>query len=172
MFEEGFEEVPLPSVPEVPPEPQTEAFDGRETWRNEIEEGLDQEEAMYGDLIRLDGLWGGDNMNMGKTWHWDSVDWAGRRETGEMGPVSATAACRVDLPGSATMMWAANTRTALTGQTLPILSNLIPILLKHDPAKPTYVGSTMGAWVVGYHHYFQGMMYGWSWGVVRWRFRL
>jgi hypothetical protein len=45
------------------------------------------------------------------------------------------------------------------------MPNLLPYLLKLDPAKPTYMGSSRGVWE-GYAYYFQGMLYGFNWGVV------
>jgi hypothetical protein len=50
-------------------------------------------------------------------------------------------------------------------QTLPFMPNLLPYLLKLDPSKPSYMGSFRGVWE-GYAYYFQGMLYGFNWGVV------
>lgn len=48
---------------------------------------------------------------------------------------------------------------------MPILPNFLPLLLELDPSIPTYIGSSLGRWP-GYAYYFQGMMYGFNWGVV------
>ncbi len=48
---------------------------------------------------------------------------------------------------------------------LPILPNLLPLLVKQDHTKPTYLGSHSGAFP-GTHYHFEGMMYGFNWGVV------
>jgi hypothetical protein len=50
-------------------------------------------------------------------------------------------------------------------QTFPIMPNLLSFLARSNPHVPTYVGTTLEHWV-GYHSYFQGMLYGFSWGVV------
>ena len=50
-------------------------------------------------------------------------------------------------------------------QTLVILPNLLNSLLKLEPSQPTYLGSGLGRWA-GYHYYFEGMFYGFNWGVV------
>lgn len=53
----------------------------------------------------------------------------------------------------------------LTTQMLPVLPNIIPDLMTHDPTVPTYFGSSI-ARKVGYDFYFDGGMYGFSWGLV------
>nr|ODN87591.1 hypothetical protein L203_03370 [Cryptococcus depauperatus CBS 7841] len=101
---------------------------------------IDREEKLYGDLVRLEGLRGGENMNEGKSLEW--LRWVGRRK-------------RVGL-------WVLK----CDDDTFPILPNLLPFLLKQDPANPSYVGTGLGR-STKYHHYFEGMMYGFSWGVVK-----
>jgi hypothetical protein len=61
--------------------------------------------------------------------------------------------------------------TRLTSQTLPILPHLLPILTALDPNVPTYIGTSLGRWK-GYPEYFEGMMYGFNWGVVSPLYRL
>lgn len=39
---------------------------------------VDAEDKMYGDLVRLEGLEDGENLNKGKTWEW--IRWVGMRE--------------------------------------------------------------------------------------------
>lgn len=47
-----------------------------------------------------------------------------------------------------------------------LLPNLLDWLVTMDPAQPTYFGTALTRWW-GYLHYFEGMMYGLSWGVVK-----
>lgn len=42
------------------------------------EERIEEEMKRYGDMVRLEGLAGGENMNQGKSWEW--IRWAGKRE--------------------------------------------------------------------------------------------
>jgi hypothetical protein len=55
-------------------------------------------------------------------------------------------------------------------QTFPLLPNLLPFLLKLDVTQPTYIGTALGHFA-GYAYYFEGMMYGFNWGVVGPRFK-
>jgi hypothetical protein len=48
----------------------------KEVWEEEMM--IEQEQGDYGDLLRLDGLWHGENMNQGKT-----MDWVERVSGGE-----------------------------------------------------------------------------------------
>lgn len=41
----------------------------------------------------------------------------------------------------------------------------MPILTSLDPSKPTYIGTDLGHYA-GYAYYFEGMMYGFNWGIV------
>ncbi|WVQ80920.1 hypothetical protein IAT38_003027 [Cryptococcus sp. DSM 104549] len=114
---------------------------GSEWWDPEEEAEMKKEERKYGDLVRLKHLHNGENMNEGKTWEW--LRWVGRE-------------------GGREAWWVLK----CDDDTLPILPNLLPMLLSKDPSVPTYVGSALGRWP-GYHYYFEGMMYGFSWGVVK-----
>ena len=58
-----------------------------------------------------------------------------------------------------------DSETWTNNQTFPILPNLLPILTTLDPSKPTYIGTSLGHHS-GYMYYFEGMMYGFNWGVV------
>ncbi|CAD6591400.1 MAG: hypothetical protein TREMPRED_000080 [Tremellales sp. Tagirdzhanova-0007] len=108
-----------------------------EAEENEIRD----ETAKYGDVVRLDGLVLGENMNQGKTWSWI-------RHVGREGGRQAWWVIKCD------------------DDTLPIIPNLLPFLIRQDPSVPTYFGTSLGRWP-GYHYYFEGMMYGFSWGVVK-----
>ncbi|WVQ93574.1 hypothetical protein IAU59_000649 [Kwoniella sp. CBS 9459] len=107
----------------------------------EEETEIARETELFGDIVRLRELEGNENMNNGKSWEW-------LRYVGREGGREAWWILKCD------------------DDTLPILPNLLPFLLSLDPAKPTYLGSAMGRWT-GYHYYFQGMMYGFNWGVVK-----
>lgn len=48
---------------------------------------------------------------------------------------------------------------------MPVLPNLLTLLTDLDPSKPTYIGTALGRFC-GYAYYFEGMMYGFNWGVV------
>ncbi|OCF40731.1 hypothetical protein I317_05426 [Kwoniella heveanensis CBS 569] len=107
----------------------------------EQEKEIARENELFGDIVRLRELEGEENMNHGKSWEW-------LRYVGREGGRKAWWVLKCD------------------DDTLPILPNLLPFLLSLDPSKPTYIGSALGRWT-GYHYYFQGMMYGFSWGVVK-----
>ncbi|WVR03582.1 hypothetical protein IAU60_000574 [Kwoniella sp. DSM 27419] len=107
----------------------------------EEEAAIAREAETYGDLIRLKDLHNGENMNEGKTWEW-------LRYVGRTGGREAWWVLKCD------------------DDTFPLLPNLLPLLLGLDPSEPTYVGTAYAAWS-GYHYYFAGMMYGFSWGVVK-----
>ncbi|OXL09512.1 hypothetical protein C348_02258 [Cryptococcus neoformans Gb118] len=109
-------------------------------WNETEEQMVDAEDKMYGDLVRLEGLEDGENLNKGKTWEW--IRWVGTRE-------------RVG-------WWVMK----CDDDTLPILPNLLPILLANRPTIPSYFGTSLGHWT-GYHFYFEGMMYGFSWPVIK-----
>ncbi|WVW81846.1 hypothetical protein I302_103844 [Kwoniella bestiolae CBS 10118] len=123
----------------------SEAKEGEDEDKHRIgleeEKEIDTEMKMYGDLIRLRLLENGENMNNGKSWEW-------LRYVGREGGRKAWWVMKCD------------------DDTLPILPNLIPTLLSLDPHKPSYIGTALGRWT-GYHYYFQGMIYGFSWGVVK-----
>ncbi|WWC99202.1 hypothetical protein V866_006097 [Kwoniella sp. B9012] len=114
---------------------------GNKTESEQEEEEIRKEIKMYGDVIRLKSLKGMENMNNGKSWEW-------LRYVGRQGGRKAWWVMKCD------------------DDTLPILPNLIPTLLSLNPTEPGYVGSAFGRWT-GYQYYFQGMMYGFSWGVVK-----
>ncbi|OXH00177.1 hypothetical protein C369_07278 [Cryptococcus neoformans A5-35-17] len=80
-------------------------------------------------------------MNRGKTWEW-------LRQVGKEGGREAWWVMKCD------------------DDTFPILPNLLPYLLAHSPGTPSYVGTSFGRWP-GYHFYFEGMMYGFTWPVVK-----
>ncbi|WWC85862.1 uncharacterized protein L201_000729 [Kwoniella dendrophila CBS 6074] len=107
----------------------------------EEEEEIQSESDRYRDLIRLRELEDGENMNKGKSWEW--LRYVGR-EGGRRG------------------WWVLK----CDDDTLPLLPNLLPFLTSLDPSIPTYLGSALGRWP-GHHYYFEGMMYGFSWGVVK-----
>ncbi|WRT63797.1 uncharacterized protein IL334_000722 [Kwoniella shivajii] len=117
--------------------------EGENGWLESREEEIEisKENKMFGDLIRLKLLENGENMNNGKSWEW-------LRYVGREGGREAWWVIKCD------------------DDTLPLLPNLLPLLLSLDPSKPTYLGTSLGRWT-GYHYYFQGMMYGFSWGVVK-----
>jgi hypothetical protein len=60
------------------PEKTTEE---EEEWREEEEREITIEGEIYGDIVRLEGLLGGENMNNGKSWEW--INWVGREGTQE-----------------------------------------------------------------------------------------
>ncbi|WWC66787.1 uncharacterized protein I206_100692 [Kwoniella pini CBS 10737] len=107
----------------------------------EEEMAIEDELKKYNDLIRLKSLKNGENMNNGKSWEW-------LRYVGREGARQAWWVLKCD------------------DDTLPLIPNLLQTLLTLDPNQPTYFGSSLGRWT-GYHYYFQGMMYGFSWGVVK-----
>ncbi|WVQ76170.1 hypothetical protein IAR50_005826 [Cryptococcus sp. DSM 104548] len=107
---------------------------------NEVSE-IEAEYEREADLLILDDLEWGDNMNQGKTWEW-------LRQVGREGGREAWWVMKCD------------------DDTFPILPNLLPYLLAHSPLTPSYVGTSFGRWP-GCHFYFEGMMYGFSWPVVK-----
>ncbi|ODN88071.1 hypothetical protein L198_06827 [Cryptococcus wingfieldii CBS 7118] len=102
---------------------------------------IEAEQKREKDLFILEDLEAGDNMNLGKTWEW-------LRQVGKEGGREAWWVMKCD------------------DDTFPILPNLLPYLLAHSPGAPSYVGTSFGRWP-GYHFYFEGMMYGFSWPVVK-----
>ncbi|WWC58179.1 uncharacterized protein I303_100715 [Kwoniella dejecticola CBS 10117] len=120
--------------------PVAEGEEGYESMM-ELEKDVENEMSEHGDLIRLKLLENGENMNNGKSWEW-------LRYVGRKGARQAWWVLKCD------------------DDTLPIIPNLLHLLLTFDPNQPIYLGSSLGRWT-GYHYYFQGMMYGFSWGVVK-----
>lgn len=59
----------------------TEESDDDWREREEEEKAIEMEQAEYGDLIRLEGLLGGYNMNQGKSWDW--IRWVGKESERE-----------------------------------------------------------------------------------------
>lgn len=51
------------------------------------EADLDKEQSIYGDLMRLDGLVGGENMDDGKTYEWMRAVWEESKEEEGKRPV-------------------------------------------------------------------------------------
>jgi hypothetical protein len=122
------------------------------------EEEIKRETAEHGDIIRLEGLVRGDNINEGKTWEW--LRWVGGRTDKR-----ARWVFKCDDDVSADLEYRADL------QALAVLPNLMPILKKLDAQTPTYIGSSyMTENALG--HYYQGGFYGLSWGVVSWHHRL
>ncbi|WVF65943.1 hypothetical protein IAT40_000681 [Kwoniella sp. CBS 6097] len=117
--------------------------EGEQGWKEaeEEENEIARENEVFGDIVRLRELEAKENMNHGKSWEW-------LRYIGREGGRKAWWVLKCD------------------DDTLPILPNLLPFLLSLEPSKPTYLGSALGRWT-GYHYYFQGMMYGFSWGVIK-----
>ncbi|GFZ46867.1 hypothetical protein JCM24511_04087 [Saitozyma sp. JCM 24511] len=117
---------------------------GNETedeWAWEDDRALQREEETHGDLLHLEGLKGGENMNEGKSWEWI-------RHVGREGARPAWWVLKCD------------------DDTVPLLPNLLPWLATLDPTKPTYFGNPHLH--PEYHmYYFEGMLYGFSWGVVK-----
>ncbi|ODN96292.1 hypothetical protein I350_08310 [Cryptococcus amylolentus CBS 6273] len=102
---------------------------------------IEAEQKREKDLFILEDLEAGDDMNRGKTWEW-------LRQVGKEGGREAWWVMKCD------------------DDTFPILPNLLPYLLAHSPGTPSYVGTSFGRWP-GYHFYFEGMMYGFTWPVVK-----
>lgn len=94
----------------------------------EAEEMAIAKELRHKDLIRLEGLKHGENMDEGKTWEW--IRHVGR----DGGPEAQWVfKCDDDVSGSMTELM----------QTLPILQNLVPFLLTLNPSVPTYVSTVV-----------------------------
>lgn len=137
---------------------------GRPKPGTETDEEVIQEEAeiereieKYGDIERLNGLMDGDNMNQGKSWDWSR--WVGSRQGRKAQWVMK---CDDDVSQELSQR-----RLKVThDQTFPVLPNLIDTLLGLNPTQPTYFGTSMEHWT-GAHHYFEGMMYGFSWNVIK-----
>jgi len=67
------------------------------------EERIEEETKRYGDVVRLEGLAGGENMNQGKSWEW--IRWAGKREQESLWTLKCDddvsgASCASDASGS------------------------------------------------------------------------
>ncbi|RSH95830.1 hypothetical protein EHS25_000923 [Saitozyma podzolica] len=120
--------------------PQMRRNETEDEWGWDAEATLAQEQDVHGDLLRLDGLHRGENMNEGKSWEW-------LRHVGREGGRKAWWVLKCD------------------DDTVPILPNLLPWLTTLDPTRPTYFGNPHLH--PKYHmYYFEGMLYGFSWGVV------
>jgi hypothetical protein len=124
------------------------------------EEEISRENEQYGDVIRLKGLYKGENMNNGKSWEW--LRWVGRP-----GGRQAWWVLKCDDDVSILLLTVSEEELLLIAhaQTLPIMPNLLPFLTEQNPREPVYLGTALGHWL-GFHYYMEGMMYGFSWGVV------
>ena len=130
----------------------------------EEERAIQEEVDTWDDLIRLESLKDGDNMNNGKTWEW--LHWVGSEKGRQARWVIK---CDDDVrvpPGLWTVLSQSSRIADNVIQTMPIFPNLLPYLTAQPPTQPTYLGSSMGHHG-GYVYYYEGMLYGFSWGVVR-----
>ncbi|KAK8847330.1 hypothetical protein IAR55_005187 [Kwoniella newhampshirensis] len=108
----------------------------------EMEASLAEEQALYGDLIRLD-LAHGENLREGKI-----LDWVRAVGNGEDGGRNAWWLFKVD------------------DDAVLNLPRFLDTLLTLDPHIPHYLGTSLNRWPP-YHHHFTGMVTGFSWGLVK-----